>query len=254
MEKELKNGDKWPYHYRGSKYHYTSDGEVYWYNPLKLIRVKCLSGHEEAVDLLKKIKPGGGSFRATENRKLITKLVEPLNGFDENEEYEPYYAGDLKNDMIFENVDINPKDIRFGDLWPGFYEGSLYHFNHKGKIWWRDSIGRRWFAKKDYPNLSEKLLRWKRLGGSFKINEYRHVISLLEKVPFPDYINEQMDALSDIQKSIIEYKVETTNLVPIYICDFDDVIELKDPTDIERKWTEKETEAFIEKLKKLGKY
>jgi len=240
-------GDKWPYHYRGSKYHFNQRGDVWWAAPLKMLKVNCIEGHEKIVEDLLSFKKLGGSFRITENRDVITKLVE-----DDEGSADSYYIGKLDSDMYFEEVDINPKDINSGDLWPGFYEGSIYHFNIDGDIWWKAPYGTRWFANQDYSDLIDKLSKWKRRGGSFRINEYGRVITLLEKLPYPEHINEQMNKLKDIQKSIIKQKVESTELVPIYICDFKKAIEIAEP-DIGKEWSEEETMDLIDKLKNMGR-
>lgn len=252
MVVELKHGDEWPNHYRGTKYHFNQAGEVYWSAPLKMVRVTCINGHEKIFEKLLKLKPTGGSFRVTEDRDVIAKKVEVEE--DEDEKWPAFYVGHLDEDMEFEHIDINPSDIRHGDLWPAFYDGACYHYNAEGKIWWRDSYGRRYFVTTKHPDLVSDLLKWKCLGGSFRITENKQVIALLERLPYPEHIEVQILKMNDLQKSIIEYKQESTNMVPIFIGEFDVKFELSEPYDMEREWTGEETESLISKLRNLGRY
>jgi len=248
---KYKSGDVWPEHYRGSKYHYNSKGDVWWSAPLKILREMVITGHEEIVKKLLEIKPQGGSFRITENGEVITKEVNA--GFeDEEEELEVIFVGTITKEFVFTNVNINPLDINPGDVWPAFYEGATYHINAEGIMWWRDRWGVRWFFKHPPTKLAESILMFKRLGGSFKINECGHVIALLEKLPYPEKLQRQINLLNSQVKEIIQQKIENTNLVPIYIGKMDEEIELNKPIDLDKKWDNKETNLLLDKLQNLG--
>lgn len=251
MNNNLSTGSFWPYHYRGSKYHMNQSGEVYWLAPLKMTKVPCIKGHENIVDALFKLKPTGGSFRITEDRDVITRKIEGDN--NKSSEKDILYVGKLRDQMEFEDVDISPDSIESGNLWTAFYEGAEYHFNSEGKIWWSDSLGRRCFATSKHPELIEYLLKFKRQGGSFKITENRHVLTLINRFPNSINIQEQVDKMSDLQKSIIEYREQNIKMVPVFLCMFSGKVELADPLDMRREWSEEETEGFIERLKNLGK-
>ncbi len=247
----MKVGDVWLEHYRGSKYHFNPEGKVWWRSYLGTERVDCLRGHEPLLKSLQSLKPLGGSFRITEDKTVILRNVE--GELEEPPEDEAFYAGKLEGEMKFEDVDINPDDLSPGDLWPGFYDGSGYHIAHDGRIFWREPGGLRWYADGDVRELQTILRQFKPLGGSFRINEYQCVIALLYKVPYPDEIRKQVEALTARQKEIIEEKRDRLRMVPIYLGRFDGSIEARRPPPLEEKWTEKRTEELVDLLHELGR-
>ena len=66
-------------------------------------------------------------------------------------------------------------------------------------------------------DIEKEFTYYKGQGGSFRITENGHVITLITPQPLSDRLKKQWDNFSDIQQRLIEVKVEGTQMLPIYL-------------------------------------
>ena len=136
MDEEIKNGDEWPFHYRGTRYHYNTEQRIWWQTFRDGLKVYVRSGHKHLLKELLPLKTEGGSFRITESGDVIAKIL------DDNQ-WKEIFICEMDDPFKFEeNIDITPKKIQPGDLWPGFYDGARYSYL-SDRAWWNKPGGRR---------------------------------------------------------------------------------------------------------------
>lgn len=212
--KILKLGDKWPEHYRGTKYHFDSEGHVWWHLPHIDQRIYAKRGHGVIGEELLKVRSEGGSFRITECGDILSKKK------NEND-WEPMYICEMDGPLIFPDVENTADSLNPGDLWRGFYDGARYTFCEK-KIWWKNpELDTRQFTNEMLPvEILKELTFLKPKGGQFRVTENGHLITLIPPQPLPADLKKQYESLSNVQKQIIETKVKTTKMLPVYVGDF----------------------------------
>lgn len=225
IKQNIENGCEWPYHYRGTKYHYNSEQEVWWQTFKDGLKTHVKSGHERILKAIMPLKTMGGTFRITEIGDVIAKI-------EKGDDWIPIFVCEMDQPFKFnEEINLTPKKIKPGDLWVGFYDGARYSYL-LDKVWWRNPNGPRQYIKQTLPNeVMVNLRTFKSTGGSFRITENGYIITLIPKQPLPNNIKEQWSHLSDIQQRLIATKVENTEMLPIYIGRFYEGITLKEPTD-----------------------
>lgn len=118
----IKLGDEWPYHYRGTRYHYNNNQEVWWQTFNDGLRIQVKSGHELIIKELMKLKTEGGSFRITETGDVIAKI-------EKDNLWNTIFICEMDEPFKMEEIiDLTPAKIQPGDLWPGFYDGARYSY------------------------------------------------------------------------------------------------------------------------------
>lgn len=242
----LNLGDKWPEHYRGTKYHFNEDGEVWWHLPHEDIRIYAQDGHVLVVTELLKLRPEGGSFRITECGDVLTKKK---NGKD----WEPIYVCEMDAPLTFPDLDNTCTGLTTGDLWRGFYDGAKYSFLGR-RIWWKNpELRTRQFTHETLPlSILKELTFLKPTGGSFAITENGHVLTLILPQPLPTDIRKQHESLSNAQKRVIETKTRSTKMLPVYIGDFFEGFTLQRVRKLTDPLSEKEANEMIKFLNQYG--
>jgi len=240
--KDIKSGEEWPYHFRGTRYHYNSSKQIWWQTFKDGLKIHVKSGHERIINDLMPLKTEGGSFRITETGDVIAKV-------EEDGEWKPRFICEMDEPFKFnEKIDIIPENIQSGDLWPGFYDGARYSYIID-KIWWNNPEGtRQYIEQKLTDDIMTQLRRFKSMGGSFRITENGYVITLIPKQPLPNNLKKQWEKLSDTQQHIIAVKVQHTDMLPVYIGRFHEGITLKDPVDWNKPLTEEKRKEMIKFL------
>jgi len=79
------------------------------------------------------------------------------------------------------------------------------------------------FARERIPSPVLKSLTYlKPSGGSFRVTENGLVLTLIPPQPMPPRLKEQWDALTNPQQNLIAVKVESTDLLPVYVGEYYD--------------------------------
>jgi len=246
----LQTGDPWPEHYRGTKYHYDDAGHMWWLVPGMGTKINALRGHTDITADLVRLRPEGGSFRITETGHVI------MRDLTTNPPGNPIYVTDYGQRPEFEYVNASGDGLQVRDLWPAFYDGAKYSFLGR-KVWWNNpETGTKQFAREQLPlSVLRDLTYLKPNGGSFRITENGRVLTLIPPQPMPPRLQEQYDGLSNAQKNLIAVKVESTDMLPVYVGDYYDgfsllpVRRLTDPLSSE---TETEIAEFLKKYGQGG--
>lgn len=222
----LEAGDIWPYHYRGTKYHFDKDGRTWWQSRKDGFKIYVKAGHESVLKHLLDIRQEGGSFRITETGDVLSKL-------DEENSWKSIFVCEMDEQFLFEDeVNISPVNINPGDLWPGFYDGARYSFL-KNNVWWSNPDGARQKVENPFPeSLLNILNKFKPDGGSFRITENGYVITLIPKQPLSNNLKEQLKSFSNVQQHLVSIKVDATEMLPVYIGKFNQGVTLKEPVDL----------------------
>ncbi|MFG1690560.1 hypothetical protein ACGF5M_00145 [Gemmatimonadota bacterium] len=212
-----RSGERWPEHYRGSRYHFNPDRKVWWYVPSTESKVLATGGHEDLVEALLAVRPKGGSFRITETGAVITKRSE------DEEDWEPIYVGEFEVPIEFEHVDVLGRGIQSLDLWPCFYDGARYSYK-RGQLWWKNPVDDEWQRTVESlpASLEKAFLEVKPSGGSLRITENGKVLTLIVPQPLPQRFRPQYEALSNVQKRLIEVKMKSTERLPVYLGEYFD--------------------------------
>lgn len=207
----MKKGDLWREPQRGSRYSFNSQNIFY----------KCPGSHEkiiadscssELLDNLLDVKHSGGSFLITERGKVITWLHGKW-----------IFVMDYDESLKFEGVDLNPgKELQSGDIWPGFYynHGARFSLSTSDRIFLRRSYGRKDDVISNNDDLIAKLRQFLPYGGRFYINEHGKVWTNIRLPMNSGKIKRQIEELSNIQKNLLNQRVASTSLMPIYVCDY----------------------------------
>ena len=89
--------------------------------------------------------------------------------------------------------------------------------------------------------------RFKPLGGSFVVTPWRHVIGLIEPQPLPEESRDQWEKMSKEERRLLQLKMKGANMLPIYICKWDDdwEIELDEPVDYSNPLTKEEIHNMV---------
>lgn len=231
--------------YRGSKYHFDSEGNIWWSVPESGGRINARSGVNRIAPLLLAKRKEGGSFRITEAGEILTLKSDPdgVTG-------EVLQVGKYQQPLEFEGVDVLGKGISAFDLWPSFYDGARYSFRGD-KIWWHNpKDGTDQYTNESLPPaLLGRLARVKPQGGRFCVTENGCVLTLIPPQPLPANIVAQFGSLSDLQRNLVRIKTETAEMIPIFIGTFKSGFTLK-PV---RRLTDPLTDSELERLSKFLK-
>lgn len=238
----LESGDDWPYHYRGTRYHYNKDGKTWWESSKDGVKVYVEAGHESILKHLLDLKQEGGIFRITETGDVITKI-------EDKEIWKPVYVCEMDEQFLMDQkVNITPQNLSTGDLWPGFYDGARYSYLND-IVWWNNPDGPRQQIEGKFPDvLMKSLNRLKPEGGSFRITENGYVITLIPSQPLPNNLKEQLESFTKVQQRLVSIKVETTEMLPVYIGKFHEGITLKEPVDLTSPLSKEEKKKILDFL------
>lgn len=234
----MEAGEEWPYHYRGTRYHYNVSNEVWWQSTKDGPSIHAKKGYGRVIKELLPYKTEGGSFRITEVGDVIAKVLR-------DDVWNPIYICEMDEAFEFVDLDITPEIIESGDLWPGFYDGARYSYLND-KVWWNNPDGPRQYTEKPLPEEVMKVLRrFKPEGGSFRITENGYVITLIPKQPLPNNLKEQWNRLSEAQRRFLAIKVQSTDMLPVFIGRYHEGISLRPLQDMRKELSEDEREAML---------
>jgi hypothetical protein len=120
-------------------------------------------------------------------------------------------------------VDVSGDGLQPQDIWPAFYDGAKYSFLGR-KVWWNNpETGTKQFTREQLPlPILRAITYLKPSGGSFRVTENGRVLTLIPPQPMPPRLQEQYGVLSNAQKNLIAVKVETTEMLPVYVGDYYD--------------------------------
>ena len=143
--------------------------------------------------------------------------------------------------LEFEKVDPDPEDPVPGMIWSGPFDGEYHHFCDD-RFWVQNIHGKRCHYSECPAELRSALEKFKPLGGSFVVTPWRHVIGVIKPQPLPEAARSDWDAMSDEQHRLIQIRVKGARMLPVYICNWDDVweVELDEPVDFSKPFTEEE--------------
>jgi len=221
-----RNSDDDYEYYRGMKFRFTADGRIYWRTPMEHgIVIEVISGLEKIVKKLLKERPAGGSFRITEAREVLLKIVRGT----ESPEI-PKFIGMAEDEIKFKSVnggiEHNPSNLNPGDLWTGIYDGTRLSFMRgipSPKIWWStvEDFNVRYAIDQRSTPVPDDLLRdlyyWKPLGGRFYVTIDGHIITLIDPKQRDERHKEQFERMTNEQQQLVEVKEKTTKMFAIYI-------------------------------------
>ena len=245
----LKSGDKWEHHYRGTKYHCNPDGEFWWQLPdrqnMATVRVSATSGHKEIADAYLSLRPEGGSLRITETGAVLAKM--PTIGW--SAVYVARYEGPLE----FDSVDVLGKGVQPLGLWPAFYDGARYSYKN-GRLWWKNSADEVWQETRQTlsAEIESRFQQVKPDGGSIRVTENGKVVALIAPQTLHSGIKHQYEALTDLQKRLIEVKMRNVKLLPVFLGDYSGGFTLHDAVNLSDPLTPQEEARLMVFLSQYG--
>ena len=247
-EKILRPGDTWDEHYRGTKYHCNPKRELWWEMPdrqhMATVRALAIAGFEGLVDTYLSLRPEGGSLRITETGAVLTKRPP---------DWEAVYVTEYDVPLEFDSVDVQGLGIRPLGLWPAFYDGARYSFKN-GRLWWKNSADGVWQETREgLPATIESRFRQvKPDGGSIRVTENGKVLALIRPQPLPAGMKHQYEALTDLEKRLIEVKMRSVALLPVFLGEYSGGFTLHDPVDLSAPLSPQEETDLIAFLSQYG--
>ena len=228
-------GDVYTEHVRGSKYVFNYEG--LYYKHASGQRSWWLDVNEETLHRLLDLKGGSGRVIINEKKEMV--IYKEFH--EEGKKYpiwKPIYAGILKDEMVFDEISIDPKGLMDGLLWPGFnsHHGSRFSINGRGKVFFKEvsfengvKTIRQFPVRMDDETVVERIKTYKN-NGVFFVNEYGHVWAPVEYNDFkkqmddPEFLehfNKQWKEMYSKSKRIIQHYMEkgyvsNKKYIPIY--------------------------------------
>ncbi|MFX0182938.1 MAG: hypothetical protein ACFE95_07640 [Candidatus Hodarchaeota archaeon] len=212
----MNSRDIWASAYLGSRYSFNEDG-IFYRVPRTHQDVYAVKWSKKILDKLFDIKPGGGSFRITDRKEIITKVKSDENSI-------PYYVCEYDGSILFEDVELDPgPELRTGDIWPGFYylHGTRYSLSYYNEIFWRGDFGRKYYVISDNIDLIDRLRVFLPMGGRFYVTENNKVWTNSEHVMNWRRAQDQINNFSNKQKNLLEQRISSTMKYPVYVCDYE---------------------------------
>lgn len=150
--------------------------------------------------------------------------------------WEAVYVGQYNGPLEFDSVDVLGRGVQPLGLWPAFYDGARYSYKN-GRLWWKNPIDGVWQETRERlpARIESRFRRVKPQGGSMRITENGKVLTLILPQPLPTGMRDQYEALSEIQKRLIEVKVRNVELLPVFLGEYsegftlNEAINLADP-------------------------
>ncbi len=221
---ELDLGDPWRGPYRGSRYTFNSNG-IYYRVPGSRRSVRATDYSDALQRALLTLKPYG-SFRITEGRHVLTKVLE-------DGRWTRTFVCDYDGSLRFPGVDLNPDEtLRPGDVWTGFYfeHGTRLSLGYYDEVFCHDEgdwsgaskapRSRRAYVVAGHEELLSEVRAFRPTGGRFYVNEHGKVWSNSDVLIEPKRIDSQVKGFTPLQKEILQQRLEATKLYPVYVCDF----------------------------------
>ena len=193
---------------------------------------------DELVDLVLEVRPNGSNIRINRDCEVLVY-----------DDFKSLIIGKITSLPRFEKLNADPEDMMTGMMWVGPFDGEYHHFCDS-KFWIKDINGKRCHYKKVPKQLKSKLERFKPTGGSFVVTPWRHVVALIVPQPLPKEARSQWENMSKEERRLLQIKKAGANMLPIYICKWDDEweIELDEPVDFSKPLSEsekKEMSSFL---------
>lgn len=242
----MKIGDLYLKHVRGSKYAFNY-GKLFYKYPGGAKNHVIGDWSQLFEDICNVKQTQSGRVTINEEKEIVIYRKEA------NGSWRPYYAGQLNNEMTFEGIDNNPHNLRPGLLWTGFasHHGSKFNLQSNGHIYFKETYydedaltTKKYRVKNVDKDLIDRLFFLKGASGSFRINEYGHVLAPVELEVINNY-NTDIINISDIKsqfKELTKYQKNTlrkysapvynkftkkeTSWYPIYIGKYPELMEL----------------------------
>ena len=164
-------------------------------------------------------KPKGGRVRLTSTGDVLIYATDKASRTSSIK-----CIGNIKPvGLKLDHLHPDPVALKPGMIWPGAFDGDKYHFNDKHV--WVKNISKERCLWKDIPRkLREALDIYKPEGGSFMVNPFGHVITLISPSPIfqpADVIN-QISKFDDFEKAAIRINQERTGMLAVYVCKLED--------------------------------
>ena len=248
QERILKRGDRWDAHYRGTKYHCRPNGEFWWELPdrqnMATVRVPATAGFREVAEAYLSLRPEGGSLRITETGAVLTRM--PTG-------WESVYVADYDVPLEFGSVDVLGTGVLPLGLWPSFYDGARYSYKN-GRLWWKNSADGVWQQTRETlpADIEARFRQVKPEGGSIRVTENGKVIALIAPQPLPRGMKDQYEALTDLQKRLIEVKMRNVALLPVFLGDYSGGFTLHEAVDLSAPLTPGEEADLMAFLSQYG--
>ena len=242
-------GDRWDEHYRGTKYHCKPDGEFWWELPdrqnMATVRIVATGGFQPVADAYLSLRPEGGSLRVTETGVVLTRMP--------TDTWEAVYVADYDVPLEFASVDVLGRGVAPLGLWPSFYDGARYSYKG-GRLWWRNSADGVWQETRETlpPDIEARFRQVKPDGGSIRVTENGKVLALIAPQPLPPGLKEQYEALTDLQKRLIEVKMRNVALLPVFLGEYSGGFTLHEAIDLSAPLTPGEEADLMAFLSQYG--
>ncbi len=248
QERILKRGDGWDEHYRGTKYHCKPNGEFWWELPdrqnMATVRVAATAGFREVSEAYLSLRPEGGSLRITETGAVLTRMPSG---------WEPVYVADYNVPLEFSSLDVLGTGVLPLGLWPSFYDGARYSYKN-GRLWWKNSVDGVWQQTRETlpADIEARFRQVKPEGGSIRVTENGKVLALIAPQPLPRGMKDQYEALTDLQKRLIEVKMRNVALLPVFLGDYSGGFTLHEAIDLSAPLTPGEEADLMAFLSQYG--
>ena len=242
-------GDRWDEHYRGTKYHCKPDGEFWWELPdrqnMATVRVPATGGFQDVATAYLSLRPEGGSLRITETGVVLTRMP--------TDTWEAVYVADYDVPLEFASVDVLGSGVPPLGLWPSFYDGARYSYKG-GRLWWKNSVDGVWQKTRETlpAEIEARFRKVKPDGGSIRVTENGKVLALIEPQPLPPGMKDQYEALTDLQKRLIEVKMRNVALLPVFLGEYSGGFTLHKAIDLSAPLTPGEEADLMAFLSQYG--
>ncbi|WP_419862075.1 hypothetical protein [Candidatus Palauibacter sp.] len=248
-ERILKPGDMWDEHYRGTKYHCVPGGEFWWTltdrQNMATVRVTATAGFERIAEEYLSLRPEGGSLRITETGAILTRMP--------TRSWEAAYVGEYDVPLEFESVDVLGEGVQPLSLWPAFYDGARYSYKN-GRLWWKNPVDGVWQETRERlpADIESLFLQVKPTGGSLRVTENGKVLALIAPQPLPSGMKDQYEALTDLQKRLIEVKGRNVGYLPVFLGEYMGGFTLHEAVDLAAPLTPSEEADLMAFLSQYG--
>jgi len=202
----MKKGDIYTKHVRGSRYGFGFGKIFYKYPGGK--KIYAIGNWDDLIEDCIDVRGNtSGRIIINEEKEIVTYVRQ------EDKSYLPFYVGKLKREMRFEEIELNPTNLRPGLFWTGFVSkhGSRYNYTQRGNFYFRettvDEYGmntRKWRINGIPEDFLKRLQFFKIDPGSFRVNEYNHVFAPVPKIILQNFYNDDIIHIDDIHKQFRE--------------------------------------------------
>ena len=203
--------EPWFEPFRGSRYSFNRNG-IFYIIPITKQRVLANNYSTRLHDSLLGIKPRGGRFRIDENCNIVV-IIQDDDGW-------MFVKVDNYDDSLgFNDVELRPRGPVSGDLWPGFYSnhGARYSLGTLNEIFIPLPRGKRCYVDNPPQVLMDRLRQFMPKGGRFYITEHGHIWCNSRIGPRRKFLKKQVQSFSPLQRELLDNRIESTGLYPVYI-------------------------------------